>query len=152
MTVTLRGKDHDVLLRWRTATARPGRRRGRRVVDPTGALRFAFYGRLSTKEHQHSDTSRGWQLECAQDVIAGFGVVVAEFIDVGFSRRRPWPNRPQAAAPLAVVTGGRCPFDAIVVGEYERAFCGRQVFPIAELLHPPCAAVAAGDAGTGRPR
>lgn len=134
MTVTVSGEDPDVLLRWRDVDKPSDRRRGRRVVDPVGALRFAFYGRLSTKEHQHSDTSRRWQLECAQDVIAGFGAVVAEFFDVGFSRRRPWPNRPQAAALLAAVTGGGCPFDAIVVGEYERAFCGRQVFPIAALL------------------
>jgi hypothetical protein len=32
------------------------------------------------------------------------------------------------------VTGSGCPFDAVVVGEYERAFRGRQVFPIAALL------------------
>jgi site-specific DNA recombinase len=114
------------------ATPSPARRRrGRPGVEPVGALRFAFYGRLSTKEHQDSGTSRRWQLECADDVIARSGQIVSEYFDVGFSRHRPWPNRPQASALLAVVTGGGCPFDAVVVGEYERAFCGRQVFPMA---------------------
>jgi DNA invertase Pin-like site-specific DNA recombinase len=133
MATAMKAENTDVLLGWRDAEP-ARRRRGRPVGEPVGALRFAFYGRLSTKEHQDSDTSRRWQLECAQDVIARAGQIVAEFFDVGFSRRRPWPSRPEASKLLAAVTGHHCLFDAVVIGEYERAFCGRQVFPIATLL------------------
>jgi DNA invertase Pin-like site-specific DNA recombinase len=131
MTVSNGG---SLLRQWRDADARP-RRRGRQTVQAVGELRFAFYGRFSTKEHQDSNSSRRWQLECADQVIAGFGSIVAEFLDVGVTRRRSWVNRPQAAALLDAVTAGAPGFDAVVVGEYERAFCGRQAFEIIALLH-----------------
>jgi hypothetical protein len=89
-------------------------------------LRFAFYGRISTAEFQDPLSSRQWQRENAQRLIAGRGVIVADFFDVGFSRRVPWAHRTRAAALLAAV---ECPdrgFDAIVVGEFERAFCRDQ--------------------------
>jgi hypothetical protein len=70
--------------------------------------------------------SRGWQVEMAADLVAGHGRIVEEFFDLGVSRRVPWSGRPKAAELLALVGGPDCPFDAIVVGEYERAFCGDQ--------------------------
>ena len=81
MAPAVKTEDPDVLLRWRDAESAP-RRRGRPVVEPVGASRFAFYGRLSTKEHQDADTSRQWQLECTGDVIARAGQIVAEYLDV----------------------------------------------------------------------
>lgn len=110
------------------------RRRGRPRAERIGLLRFAFYGRLSTKEHQHAETSWQWQLSCATDLIDGFGTIVAYFFDVGMTRRRAWAHRPQAARLLTAVAAGAGGFDAVVVGEYERAFSGRQVFHIAALL------------------
>ncbi len=47
------------------------------------------------------------------------------------SRRVPWRDRPKAAELLDLIDEAECPFDAIVVGEYERAFFGDQ---FAELL------------------
>jgi DNA invertase Pin-like site-specific DNA recombinase len=123
-----------LLRQWRDSDVSQ-RRRGRRAERPAGGLRFAFYGRFSTKEHQDGDSSRRWQLECADQLIYGFGQVVVEYMDAGVSRRRSWSNRPRAAALLEVVMSGAPGFDAVVVGEYERAFCGRQVFDIAALLH-----------------
>jgi len=59
---------------------------------------------------------------------------VAEFFDVGYSRRLPWADRPEAAALLTAATSTDRPFDAVVVGEYERAFHGDQLTHIATLL------------------
>jgi DNA invertase Pin-like site-specific DNA recombinase len=53
-------------------------------------------------------------------------VIVAEFFDVGYSRRLPWAKRPQAAALLAALVDPERGLDAVVVGEYERAFYGDQ--------------------------
>lgn len=61
--------------------------------------RFAFYGRTSTIGHQDMASSRAWQREAAESLIAGHGTVVAEFFDVGCSRRLPWSSRPEALSP-----------------------------------------------------
>jgi site-specific DNA recombinase len=121
------------LAAWRQEQSPSARTRREDAPSPAG-IRFVFYGRLSTKEHQDCDTSRRWQLECAHDLIAGTGTIVAEYLDVGCSRRRSWQRRPEAAALLAAVTAGGSGFDAVVVGEYERAFCGRQVFDLLPVL------------------
>lgn len=63
-------------------------------------LRFAFYGRTSTVGHQDRASSRGWQREAADTLVAGHGAVVVEFFDAGCSRRLPWSVRPEAAAGL----------------------------------------------------
>jgi len=97
-------------------------------------LRFAFYGRTSTAEFQDPVTSRAWQREMAESVIVGHGVIVGEFFDVGCSRRVPWARRPRAAALLEAVQGVGCSFDAVVVGEFERAFTDRQSEHVAGLL------------------
>ncbi|WP_219419838.1 hypothetical protein [Pseudonocardia nigra] len=46
-------------------------------------------------------------------------MIVAEYFDVGCSRRVPWDRRPRAAALLAAVSTAGRRFDAIVVGEYK---------------------------------
>ncbi|WP_297537899.1 recombinase family protein [Amycolatopsis sp.] len=97
-------------------------------------LRFAFYGRTSTVEHQDRLSSRGWQREVAESVIAGRGAIVAKFFDAGCSRRLPWSARPEAAMPLSALVGPDRQFDAVVVGEYERAFYGDQFMRMAALF------------------
>jgi site-specific DNA recombinase len=119
----------DLLVAWAERTRR------RRVVMPCrGGLRFAFYGRVSTEDYQDPVTSRARQRDQAGALIAGHGRIVAEFFDVGQSRVLPWPRRPQAAALLAAMADPDCGFDAIVVGEYERAFCGDQYAAMAPLF------------------
>ena len=97
-------------------------------------VRFAFYGRTSTADYQDPVSSRAWQVEIAKSVIAGRGEVVVEFFDVGWSREVAWERRPRAAALLAAARDPRRPFDAVVVGEFERAFSARQFLAVAETL------------------
>ncbi|RDI31830.1 hypothetical protein DFR72_103230 [Lentzea flaviverrucosa] len=89
-------------------------------------MRFAFYGRMSTSTFQDVQTSRAWQRAVSDELIDGVGSVVAEFLDVGVSRRWSWQDRPEAAALLAAAADPGRDFDAVVVGEYERAFHGDQ--------------------------
>ena len=120
----------DVLHEW--AEARDRRRRG--AQQPITGLRFAFYGRTSTAEYQDPVTSQAWQREMAESVIAEHGVITREFFDVGCSRRVPWVRRPRAAALLEQAQGTDRGFDAVVVGEFERAFTDRQFHEVAALL------------------
>ena len=113
--------DRDVLQSW--IAARGPRRR---VAEPPDVVvpgvRFAFYGRTSTAEFQDPVTSRAWQREVAAALVAGHGTIMAEFFDVGCSRRVSWERRPEAAALLKQAQGVDRYFDAVVVGEFERAF------------------------------
>jgi len=70
----------------------------------------------------------------AESVIAGRGFIVEEYFDVGCSRRLPWIRRPRAAALLAQLPRVGRGFDAIVVGEYERAYFGEQFPQLAPCL------------------
>ena len=85
----------DVLASWAEGLSGRAARRGR------GRLRFAFYGRVSTEDWQDPVTSRARQLQQAAMLVAGHGVIVAEFFDVGESRTLAWARRPQAAALVA---------------------------------------------------
>ncbi|QKV73986.1 recombinase family protein [Amycolatopsis sp. Hca4] len=89
-------------------------------------LRFAFYGRTSTTRHQDRVSSQGWQRDMADGLVAGHGQVVVAYFDAGTSRRVPWRQRPQAAQLMAAASSPGSAIDAIVVGEYERAFTGTQ--------------------------
>ena len=100
---------------------RTGRRRA--GVPGRGGLRFAFYGRVSTEDWQDPVTSRARQGEQAAALAAGHGTIVAGFSGSGHSRSLPWPRRPQAAALVAQLADPDRGWDAIVIGEYERAFC-----------------------------
>ena len=98
------------------------------------ALRFAFYGRVSTEDWQDPVTSRARQREQAETLVRGHGVIVAEFFDTGESRTVAWGRRPEAAVLVAVLADPDRGWDAIVVGEYERAFYGSQYAMMAPLF------------------
>ncbi|MFL6121104.1 recombinase family protein [Actinophytocola sp.] len=97
-------------------------------------MRFAFYGRMSTSEFQDSGTSRAWQRAVADELVDGVGRVVVEFFDEGCSRRWSWGDRAAASALLAAAENPERGFDAVVVGEYERAFFGDQFRAVVERL------------------
>jgi site-specific DNA recombinase len=99
-----------------------------------GGLRFAFYGRVSTEDHQDPVTSRARQLAQARSLVAGRGQIVGEFFDIGQSRTLAWARRPQAAALAAALADPGRGWEAIVIGEYERAFYGGQYASMAPLL------------------
>jgi site-specific DNA recombinase len=121
----------DTLASW--AASQHKIRPRRFAVEETG-LRFAFYGRMSTVDYQDRASSRRWQRMYADDVTEGHGRIVAEFFDEGVSRRVAWPDRPEAARLLATVADSVRGFDAIVVGEFERAFHGQQLLHLVPLL------------------
>jgi DNA invertase Pin-like site-specific DNA recombinase len=123
--------DEDVLRTWVTQQ-RP--RRPRRFVSEPAGLRFALYGRMSTVDYQGRASSWRWQYNYASDLVTGHGRIVAEFFDEGVSRRVAWPDRPQAAHLLEAIRDPGRGFDAIVVGEYERAFQGQQLAQLAPIL------------------
>ena len=96
--------------------------------------RFAFYGRVSTEDQQDPQASKGWQLSRARSLIepAG-GEIVAEFFDIGMSRSLPWKRRPEALRLLDAIKSPGRDFDAVVIGEPQRAFYGSQfgmTFPV----------------------
>ncbi|MFD2415344.1 recombinase family protein [Amycolatopsis pigmentata] len=96
-------------------------------------IRFAFYGRVSTEDQQDPEASRNWQRARARALVDRHGEIVAEFFDVGQSRSIPWKRRPQAARLLAAMRDPGRGFDAVVVGEPQRAFYGNQyglTFPV----------------------
>ena len=99
-----------------------------------GGLRFAFYGRVSTEDWQDPVTSRARQRDQAAVLAAGHGRIVAEFFDAGYSRTLAWARRPQAAALVAALADPDRGWDAIVIGEYERAFYGGQYASMAPLF------------------
>jgi hypothetical protein len=126
----------DVLAGW-LDRAQSSSRRARQTAGrerPVAGLRFAFYGRVSTVRFQDVRSSRGWQRQVAGDLIVGRGSIEAEFFDPGCSRRRSWAERPRAGALLAAIAGPARRFDAIVVGEYERAFAGDQLIRLLPML------------------
>jgi site-specific DNA recombinase len=98
------------------------------------ARRFAFLGRVSTEDNQDPEASYNWQKTRSRALIepAG-GIIVAEYIDIGQSRSLPWKRRPRAAQLLADLADPGRGFDAVVIGEPQRAFYGNQyslVMPI----------------------
>lgn len=102
---------------------------------PEAGVRFAFYGRMSTSEFQDPQTSRAWQRAVSDELIEGVGSVVVEFFDVGKSRRWSWWDRPEASALLAAASRSGRVFDAVVIGEYERAFHGDQFREVVTRLN-----------------
>src|SRR5690349_24310680 len=122
------GPGGDVLGSWAEKLSGHAGKRAR------GVLRFAFYGRVSTEDWQDPVTSRARQLQQAVMLAAGAGVITAEFFDTGESRELPWARRPQAAALVAQLADPERGWDAVVVGEYERAFYGNQYASMAPLF------------------
>jgi DNA invertase Pin-like site-specific DNA recombinase len=97
-------------------------------------LQFAFYGRVSTEDWQDPESSLARQLGQAGALVRGHGRIVAKFCDTGESRTVAWGRRPQAAALVAALADPDRGWDALVVGEYERAFYGSQYAMVAPLL------------------
>ena len=61
------------------------------------------------------------------------GEIVEEFFDIGQSRSLPWKRRPEAARLLDAFRDPDRGFDAVVIGEPQRAFYGNQfglTFPV----------------------
>lgn len=103
-------------------------------APPEAGKSFAFYGRVSTEDQQDPEASRQWQLARARALVEPTGGrIVAEYFDVGHTRALPWKRRPQAAALLAALADPERGFDAMVIGEPQRAFYGNQfgnTFPL----------------------
>ncbi len=116
----------------RSALRRAGSTTAGRPVP--GRLRFVFYGRVSTEDWQDPVTSQARQREQAEALVRGHGVIVAEFFDVGESRTVAWARRSQSAALVAQLADPERGWDAVVVGEYERAFYGSQYASMAPLF------------------
>lgn len=96
-------------------------------------IRFAFAGRVSTEDHQDPHASRNWQLARARALTEPHGEIVAEFFDIGHSRSIPWRRRPEANHLLDRLSDPDRGFDAVVIGEPQRAFYGNQfglTFPV----------------------
>jgi site-specific DNA recombinase len=89
-------------------------------------IRFAFYGRVSTEDQQDPQASRNWQRTRANSLIDGHGAIREEYFDVGLSRSIPWKRRLQASRLLAAMKDPERSFDAVVIGEPQRAFFGNQ--------------------------
>ncbi|WP_433794848.1 recombinase family protein [Actinoplanes sp. CA-252034] len=120
---------HDTsgLARWLQDQPNP-RRRGLKTPPPAQRrLRFAFYGRVSTANHQDPVASHQWQREAATQAIGTAGVIVCDYFDIGCSRSLPWHDRPQASRLLDAIRNPEREFDAIIVGESDRAFSGNQL-------------------------
>ncbi|MEU4968231.1 recombinase family protein [Streptomyces smyrnaeus] len=101
---------------------------------PRLPLRFAFYGRVSTEDQQDPEASRLWQRGRAEALIGPTGgTIVADYFDIGQTRALPWKRRPDARALLAALADRNRGFDAVVIGEPQRAFYGNQfgdTFPL----------------------
>src|SRR5690349_12145965 len=97
-------------------------------LDPAvPARRFAFKGRVSTEDNQDPEASYNWQKSRSRALIEpSGGIIVAEYFDVGQSRSLPWKRRPRAAQLLTDLADSGRGFDAVVIGEPQRAFYGNQ--------------------------
>ncbi len=97
------------------------------------SVKYAFAGRCSTEDQQDPVASRNWQFTRANALIESHGEIVTEFFDIGQSRSIPWKRRPQAALLLETLKNPNRGFDAVVIGEPQRAFYGNQfglTFPV----------------------
>ncbi|RSN03136.1 recombinase family protein [Nonomuraea sp. WAC 01424] len=102
---------------------------------------LAFWGRCSTEDRQDPEASRAWQISRARSLVEPRGGrIAAEFFDVDKSRSIPPLRRPQAALLLGQLAVSDRGFDAVVVGEPQRAFYGNQfglTFPLFEHYGVP---------------
>src|SRR5436309_14515640 len=95
---------------------------------------FAAYLRTSTEDNQSPEDSRRWQLALAEQLIAPIGgQIVAVYHDIDVSRSVPWSRRTEASQLLVDAADRSRGWDALVIGEPQRAFSGAQfqlVFPV----------------------
>src|SRR6266545_4652883 len=99
-------------------------------------LLLRSYGRVGSTRLQDVAASRAWQVSHARQLIEPRGgVVVAEFFDIGHTRALPWQRRPKANELLTLLRDPGRGFNAVVIGEPQRAFYGNQfslTYPIFE--------------------
>ncbi|TDB85603.1 recombinase family protein [Actinomadura sp. KC216] len=104
-------------------------------------IKHAFWGRCSTEDRQDPEASRAWQYSRAEQLITPRdGLIVAEYFDVDKSRSIPPARRPEASRLLEELANPDRGFDAVVVGEPQRAFYGNQfgnTFPLFEHYGVP---------------
>ena len=98
-------------------------------------MRFAFYGRVSTEDQQDPEASRELAARTAAASSSSRSAArsSSEFFDIGQSRSLPWKRRPEAARLLEALADPARGFDAVVIGEPQRAFYGNQfglTFPV----------------------
>jgi site-specific DNA recombinase len=97
-------------------------------------IRFASWERVSTEDRQDPESSRAWQYARGKSLIEPHGgEIVVEFFDVDKSRSIPPRRRPEASRLLAALADPNRGFEAVVVGEPQRAFYGNQfgnTFPL----------------------
>src|SRR5215472_13187279 len=131
-----------------TGTRRPSRPQTTTAAVPLGVLVPAVVaklmghsrqpgaasGRVSTEDWQDPVTSRARQRDQAAALVAGHGRIVAEFFDIGHSRTLAWTRRPRAAALVAALADPDRGWDAVMIGEHERAFYGAQYASMAPLF------------------
>ncbi len=116
-----------------TTAPRHPDRFGRPALPGQAFMKFAFCGRVSTEDQQDPEASRNWQLLRARALIERYGEIVKEYFDIGYSRSLPWKRRPQASQLLTDLKDPERGFDAVVIGEPQRAFYGNQfglTFPL----------------------
>jgi site-specific DNA recombinase len=90
-------------------------------------IRFASWERVSTEDRQDPESSRAWQYARGKSLVEPHGgVIVVEFFDIDKSRSIPPQRRPEASRLLAALADPNRGFDAVVVGEPQRAFYGNQ--------------------------
>jgi hypothetical protein len=93
----------DLLGWWIQQPDRHGRRRARsRTASKPLGLRFAFYGRMSTKEFQDRLSSARWQLDFAEELVDGRGAIVENSSTSAAPVNCPGPSvpRPRGCWPL----------------------------------------------------
>ena len=104
-------------------------------------ISFASWERVSTEDRQDPESSRAWQYARGKALIEPHGgVIVVEFFDIDKSRSIPPQRRPEASRLLAALADPNRGFDAVVVGEPQRAFYGNQfgnTFPLFEHYGVP---------------
>ena len=119
----------DMLASWAE-----GLGQSRAEVQGRGCLRFAFYGRVSTEEWQDPVTSRARQLQQAVMLTAGRGGDSGRVLRHGGEPHPAMDAAPAAAALVAALADPDRGWDAVVIGEYERAFYGSQYASMAPLF------------------
>jgi hypothetical protein len=82
---------------------------------------------VSTEDKQDLQSSRAWRVTRATALIEPHGgQVTCEFFDHGQSRSVPPQRRPEASRLLSALASPDRDFDAVVIGEPQRAFYGAQ--------------------------
>jgi site-specific DNA recombinase len=107
----------------------------------TPMIKFASWERVSTEDRQDPESSRAWQYARGKSLIEPHGgIIVVEFFDIDKSRSIPPQRRPEASKLLAALADPNRGFDAVVVGEPQRAFYGNQfgnTYPLFEHYGVP---------------